>query len=181
MMQDEQPADEKLLQAYLMRRDEAAFGHLVQRHLGLVFGTAFRLLGERTSAEEVAQNVFITLARKAASIRPDGGLAGWLHRAAVLEAQLRQRTDLRRRNREDLAARLAATMPPQDPADSLLLDTLDQALLRRHGAGRARGEPIAAHRPANSAFAEREAGKAPRQQTRSVGTFSLRDLLETAG
>jgi RNA polymerase sigma factor (sigma-70 family) len=129
MMQDEQPADEKLLQAYLMRRDEAAFGRLVQRHLGLVFGTAFRLLGERTSAEEVAQNVFITLARKAASIRPDGGLAGWLHRAAVLEAQLRQRTDLRRRNREDLAARLAATMPPQDPADSLLLDTLDQALL----------------------------------------------------
>lgn len=112
MMQDEQPADEKLLQAYLMRRDEAAFGHLVQRHLGLVFGTAFRLLGERTSAEEVAQNVFITLARKAASIRPDGGLAGWLHRAAVLEARLRQRTDLRRRNREDLAAQLAATMPP---------------------------------------------------------------------
>lgn len=52
---------------------------------------------------------------------------------------------------------------------------------RRHGAGRARGEPIAAHRPANSAFAEREAAKAPRQQTRSVGTFSLRDLLETAG
>jgi len=128
-MQDEQPADEKLFQAYLMRRDEAAFGHLVQRHLGLVFGTAFRLLGERTSAEEVAQNVFITLARKAALIRPDGGLAGWLHRAAVLEAQLRQRTDLRRRNREDLAARLATTMPTQDPADSLPLDTLDQALL----------------------------------------------------
>ena len=129
MIQDEPPADEKLLQAYLMRRDEAAFGHLVQRHLGLVFGTAFRLLGERTSAEEVAQNVFITLARKAASIRPDGGLAGWLHRAAVLEARLRQRTDLRRRNREDLAARLATTMPIQDPADSLPLDTLDQALL----------------------------------------------------
>ena len=57
MMQDEQPADETLLQAYLERRDEAAFGHLVHRHRDLVFGTAFRLLGERTSAEEVAQAI----------------------------------------------------------------------------------------------------------------------------
>ena len=50
----------------------------------------------------------------------------------------------------------------------------------RRGAGRARSEPIAAHRPANHALAQREASNAPRQQTRSVRTFSLCDLLEIA-
>ena len=71
----------------------------------------------------------MTLRDQVAWVRPEGGRAGWVHRAECIEARLRQRTDLRRRNREDLAARLATTMPIQDPADSLLLDTLDQALL----------------------------------------------------
>lgn len=128
-MQDGQTPDEELLRTYHARRDEAAFAQLVQRHLNLVFGTALRLLGERTAAEEVAQNVFISLARKAASIRPDAGLAGWLHRSAVLEARLRQRTDLRRQTREDLAAQLGTTMPNPDSPDRLPLETLDDALL----------------------------------------------------
>ena len=85
-MQDGTIPDRQLLEAHVDRRDEAAFAQLVRRHVNLVFGTAFRILGDRTAAEEVAQNVFVTLARKAASIRAGEGLAGWLHRAAVLEA-----------------------------------------------------------------------------------------------
>lgn len=121
--------DEQLLRAYTIRRDEAAFAQLVQRHLNLVFSTALRLLGDRSAAEEIAQNVFISLARKATSIRPDAGLAGWLHRAAILEARLRQRTDLRRQSREDLAAQLGTTMTTPDAPDDLPFALLDDALL----------------------------------------------------
>jgi len=128
-MQDGHPTDEQLLQTYATRRDEAAFALLVQRHLNLVFGTALRILGDRTTAEEVTQNVFISLARKAASIRPGTGLAGWLHRAAILEARLRQRTDLRRLSREDHAAQLGTTMPTPEPPDPLPFEILDDALL----------------------------------------------------
>ncbi len=121
--------DEQLLRAYCTQRDEAAFAQLVQRHLNLVFSTALRLLGDRSAAEEIAQNVFISLARKATSIRPDAGLAGWLHRAAILEARLRQRTDLRRQSREDLAAQLGTTMTSPDAPDDLPFALLDDALL----------------------------------------------------
>lgn len=128
-MQDGHPTDEQLLQTYATRRDEAAFALLVQRHLNLVFGTALRILGDRTAAEEVSQNVFISLARKAATIRTGTGLAGWLHRATLLEARLRQRTDLRRQNREDHAAQLGTTMPTPESADPLPFEILDDALL----------------------------------------------------
>lgn len=128
-MQDSQATDEQLLRDHVAHRDEAAFGQLVRRHVNLVFGTALRILGDRTAAEEVTQNVFITLARKASSIRTGTGLAGWLHRAAILEARLRQRTDLRRQNREDLAAQLGTTMPTPESQDPLPFEILDDALL----------------------------------------------------
>jgi RNA polymerase sigma factor (sigma-70 family) len=128
-MQDSQTTDEQLLRDHVTHRDEAAFAQLVQRHVNLVFGTALRILGDRTAAEEVSQNVFITLARKAATIRTGTGLAGWLHRAAILEARLRQRTDLRRMNREDLAAQLGTTMPTPESPDPLPFEILDDALL----------------------------------------------------
>lgn len=121
--------DEDLLRAYVAQRDETRFARLVQRHLNLVFGTALRILNDHSAAEEVAQNVFISLARKAGSIRPGEGLAGWLHRAAILESRLRQRTDLRRRIREDHAAQLGTTMTTPEPHDPLPLDALDEALL----------------------------------------------------
>lgn len=128
-MQDTEASDEQLLRDHLAHRDEAAFAQLVRRHVHLVFGTAVRILGDRSAAEEVTQNVFITLARKAASIRTGTGLAGWLHRAAILEARLRQRTDLRRQNREDLAAQLGTTMSTPESPDPLPFDLLDEALL----------------------------------------------------
>ena len=128
-MQDGKTPDGQLLEAHVHRRDEDAFAQLVRRHVNLVFGTALRILGDRSAAEEVAQNVFVTLARKAASIRAGEGLAGWLHRAAVLEARMRQRTDLRRRNREEAAARLGTTMDTTEPTDPLPFGILDDALL----------------------------------------------------
>jgi DNA-directed RNA polymerase specialized sigma24 family protein len=118
-MQDGQSTDEQLLEAHVARHDEAAFAELVRRHVNLVYGTALRILGDPPTAEEVTQNVFITLARKAGSIGTGSGLAGWLHRAAILEARLRQRTDLRRRNREEHAAQLGTAMDRPSNTDPL--------------------------------------------------------------
>jgi hypothetical protein len=128
-MQESQTTDEQLLRDHIAHRDEVSFAQLVRRHVNLVFGTALRILGDRTAAEEVTQNVFITLARKATSIRAGTGLAGWLHRTATLEARLRQRTDLRRQKREDLAGQLGTTMPTPESPDPLPFEILDEALL----------------------------------------------------
>ena len=60
---------------------DRAFGVLVGRHLPAVFSGAMRRVnGERALAEDVTQQVFADLARKARSLPPDVVLAGWLHR-----------------------------------------------------------------------------------------------------
>lgn len=78
-------SDTELLQRFAATGDQAAFTALVSRHAGMVRGTAWRRTQDWPLAEEVAQNVFSILARKAGALRHEG-LAGWLHRAAVLES-----------------------------------------------------------------------------------------------
>ena len=58
------------------------------------------------AAQEVAQNVFTALARKAWRFAPDDSLPAWLHKAALLESQSWLRAELGRRRREQTAAEL---------------------------------------------------------------------------
>src|SRR2546422_710216 len=89
-------ADCELVTAYAARGSENAFRALVTRHVNLVYATAFRQVGDATLAEEITQNVFIALARKAPRLAGIQTLAGWLLRTAVLEAKARIRPELRR-------------------------------------------------------------------------------------
>src|SRR5262245_48920421 len=74
--------DAEMLQRYVKARDERAFAELVQRHLGMVHGAALRRTGGRAHlAEEIAQQVFTALARKAALLSHHPSLTGWLHRS----------------------------------------------------------------------------------------------------
>lgn len=58
-------SDGDLLARYVTDGDEQAFAALVDRHAGLVFGAAMRRVENRSAAEDVAQAVFIVLAKKA--------------------------------------------------------------------------------------------------------------------
>lgn len=78
-------SDSELLQRFAAAGDQAAFTELVGRHAGMVRGVAWRRTQDWTAAEEVAQNVFAILARKGGAMGHEC-LAGWLHRAAVLES-----------------------------------------------------------------------------------------------
>ena len=68
--------DRDLLAAYVRDRSEAAFGELVRRHLAWVYSVALRHLGNPALAEDVAQSVFVLLARKAGSLRSGSILGG---------------------------------------------------------------------------------------------------------
>lgn len=123
--------DFELLQAFARAGDQPALAQLVRRHLDLVFGTALRKVEDAGAAEEIAQNVFAVLARKAWQFAPDDSLPAWLHKTALLESQSWLRGELRRRRREQTAAELGTTMktPDEQPALRALVPLLDDALL----------------------------------------------------
>jgi RNA polymerase sigma-70 factor, ECF subfamily len=72
--------------AELMHRvsegDPAAFRALSSNHLNRVLGLATRLLGDRTEAEDVAQECFLKVWRQAGRWQPNATVGTWLHRIA---------------------------------------------------------------------------------------------------
>ncbi len=118
--------DRELLQAFLGSNSEDAFRQLVERHLPMVLGTARRMLANEQAAEEVAQNTFALLAKKAASLTPEQSLGGWLHRTARNECLHVQRAEGRRRQREETAAAMNAINESETPPK--LLGDLEEAL-----------------------------------------------------
>src|SRR5436305_5216142 len=128
---NERREDFELLQRFVRQGQQAAFSSVVRRHLDLVYGTAYRKVGDQGAAEEVAQNVFAALARKAWRFAPDDSLVAWLYRTTLLEAKEWIRGELRRRRREETAAELGTTMktPDEQTAFRALLPLLDEALL----------------------------------------------------
>lgn len=75
--------DEGKLIARLQRRDEAAFTELVREFQDRVFGLTLRMLGDRAEAEDVAQEVFITVFKSIDGFRGDARLGTWLYRIAA--------------------------------------------------------------------------------------------------
>ena len=70
----------ELLADYIKNGSESAFRDLVHRYINFVYSTALRLVGGDTLlAQDVAQTVFISLARKGASLSGQVNLGGWLH------------------------------------------------------------------------------------------------------
>jgi len=128
--------DRDLVRSYASEGSETAFRALVGRHVDLVFATALRQVGDTGLAEEITQNVFVHLARKAPALAGHETIAGWLHRSAILESKARFRAEMRRRRREEVAAALAETESAgRDPAADLS-PLLDEALLQLREADR---------------------------------------------
>jgi HlyD family secretion protein len=84
--------DGQLLDRFVQERDESAFELLLFRHSGMVLNVCRRILKRDQDAEDAFQATFLTLVRKARSIRRRDALAGWLYRVAyraALEARAR--------------------------------------------------------------------------------------------
>src|SRR5271169_1613902 len=98
------PTDLDLLRDYAEKHSEPAFADLVQRHLNLVFSAALRQVRSPELAEEVAQSVFVDLARNSAGLTPDTVVAAWLYQVTRRTAIDVVRRESRRQLREQIAA-----------------------------------------------------------------------------
>ncbi|HTU49439.1 MAG TPA: RNA polymerase sigma factor [Acidobacteriaceae bacterium] len=77
------------------------FRDIVERHQSRVFSIAFRILGDRGTAEEVAQDVFLALYRNLDRVQSQEHLLSWLRRVTVHRATDAYR---RRASRVEFAA-----------------------------------------------------------------------------
>ncbi|MBB5350268.1 RNA polymerase sigma factor (sigma-70 family) [Haloferula luteola] len=93
-------SDQELLREFSQSRSDAAFAELERRHAGRVFAVAWRVSGNRQTAEDVTQLVFVQLAKHARSLAEHPVLMGWLHRTARNLAANRVRSEVRRQVRE---------------------------------------------------------------------------------
>src|SRR5438874_226133 len=101
----ETQSDWALLQEYGATGSEAAFSALVHRHLNLVYAVALRHCSDAGMAEEVANNVFCILARKARTLKKDIVVPGWLFKTARFAASNARNFQSRRQLWEQEAAR----------------------------------------------------------------------------
>jgi len=77
-------AADDLLLARVAAGDHAAWSMLVSRHLPRLVAFSWRILGNWSEAEDVAQECFARLVHKAPAWRPGGAsLSTWLHRVAT--------------------------------------------------------------------------------------------------
>lgn len=95
--------DSELLRLCGTNRSDEAFSVLVSRHLDLVYSSALRQVRDPHLAKDVAQSVFLLLAKKARTLKRETILTGWLYRTTRFIVSDTFRAENRRRAREHAA------------------------------------------------------------------------------
>ena len=135
------PADRDLkLVAQVARGDEAAFEELVGRHQHSVFNTIHRYVGDRSAADDIAQEVFVIVWNKAGTFKGKSSFATWLYRIVV-----NQCLQFRRRRQRRPAAVSIDALDAESPPDALQV-----------GDGREQAERTAAVRQALAELPDRQ-------------------------
>jgi RNA polymerase sigma-70 factor (ECF subfamily) len=91
---------ERSLLRRLRDRDERAFRELLELHRDRVYNITFRMLGNRAEAEDVAQEVFISVFKTIDTFRAESKFSTWLYRVAVNHCKNRIKYLARRHDRD---------------------------------------------------------------------------------
>lgn len=125
-------ASDSHLTEFVRSGSEPAFARLVERHMGLVYATARRVLGaaREDAVADIAQTVFCRLAGQARRLPADLVVSVWLHAQTRRAALNVIRSESRRAARERTAAELMRQNTPEGQAEvnEVLMPHIDSAL-----------------------------------------------------
>jgi RNA polymerase sigma factor (sigma-70 family) len=123
--------DFELLRQYVDDGSQSAFAELVARHMGLVYSAAMRQLNDSHLAQDVAQGVFINLARSANKIGQKTVIAGWLLTATRYLSLDAKKLKGRRLRHERRAAMNELQQTNEDARDwEQIAPVLDEAIAK---------------------------------------------------
>lgn len=75
--------DDAQLVARSLKQDHEAFGQLIDRHASVIVNLAYRMVGDRAEAEDLAQEAFLTAFKALSTFRTDAKFSTWLYRIAA--------------------------------------------------------------------------------------------------
>jgi RNA polymerase sigma-70 factor, ECF subfamily len=75
--------DEAQLIARSLKQDSDAFGQLVERYATVIVNLAYRMVGDRTEAEDLAQETFVAAFKALPRFRAESKFSTWLYRIAA--------------------------------------------------------------------------------------------------
>jgi RNA polymerase sigma-70 factor (ECF subfamily) len=153
-------ADEELV-ARCKRGDRLAFGELVERHQDRVYSICVRFLGDRSVAEELAQDVFLSAWRSVGTFREEARFDTWLRRIAVNKCK-NHRLYRRRRHHDKHDSIQAASEDDDKPTLQLV-----------HGGP---GTDARLHQSQASALLQRALDRLPAEQRSLVVLRDVEDL-----
>lgn len=142
------PLRERILVRRLCEHDERAFSEFVRAYQNQIFNLVFRMLGNRQEAEDVAQEVFITVFKNIHNFRGECRLSTWLYRVATNHCRNRIKYLARRKTQEhrEYQDELAKVQPqsaiagrpttgqverPDEMAEGLQMEELVQRAIRQ--------------------------------------------------
>ena len=100
--------------------DARAFEHLVKRHYMTVYKVSYKWSGVKEDAEDIAQEVFVKLARKLKTFRHKSSFKTWLYRITINTAKDFTRKVYNRRQQETAFSFSQTTENPAPPSDERL-------------------------------------------------------------
>jgi RNA polymerase sigma-70 factor (ECF subfamily) len=125
---------ERMLIRRLQQRDERAFTEMVRLYQHKVFNVVYRMVGSREEAEDVAQEVFVTVFKHIDTFRGDAKFSTWLYRIATNHTRNRMKYLGRRAHNvtgeldeaaeRQLAEAQPSSMRPQIAAPDAVLEGL---------------------------------------------------------
>lgn len=115
--------EDKLVER-LKRRDEAAFNELITLYQGRIYRLLFRMLGDAAEAEDLAQEVFITVFKSIDGFRGDSKLSTWLYRVATNHCKnrikyLQRRARGKKKEFDEIAEHEAIESATMNPSSSI--------------------------------------------------------------
>ncbi len=96
------PGEKRLVQK-LKKRDSQAFERLVNHFRVPIFNLIYRMIGRKEEAEDLAQEVFVTIFKKIDTFRGESSLSTWIYRIATNHCKNRQKYLGRRRGDQPVA------------------------------------------------------------------------------
>src|SRR5215211_2679598 len=110
-------ADENLI-SFVGQGDAEAFTTLYDRHSHAAFSLAYRVMGERQAAEDLAQDAFLKLWRSATSYRPErGSVRTWMLSIVRNRGIDQIRSQASRRMTQD---KIEASAPRSQPSEAFV-------------------------------------------------------------